>query len=73
MARLRGIPQPGTPNFTPALVLLDISIRSNFKYGAFSGLKADSWRRKRKKKQDKKKKNRIQVWVNELTIKKGSL
>ena len=33
-----GSPQPGTPDFIPALVLLDISNRSNFKYSAFTDL-----------------------------------
>ena len=51
-----GIPQPGTPDFIPELVLLDIFNRSNFKYSAFNGLKVDSWRRKKKKSKKKEEK-----------------
>ena len=62
-----GIPQPGIPNFVPALVLPDIFNCSNCEYSTFSGLKVDSQRRKRKreKKGKKKKKNSIRVKVNE--------
>ena len=45
---MRGVPQPGTPDFIPALVLPNIFNRSNFKFSAFSGLKVHSRRRKRK-------------------------
>ena len=51
---MRGIPQPGIPNFSRALPLPDIFNRSNFEYSANSSLKVDSWRRKRKKKERKK-------------------
>ena len=68
---MKGIPQPGTPDFIPALVLPDIFNRS---YSAFSGLKVDSRRRKRKNKSKKKiiiiKKNSIQIGVNEHNQKK---
>ena len=66
-------PQPGIPHFSPTLVLPDIFNRSNFEYSALSGLKVDSWRRKRQKKVRKKttkKKNDIQAGVNEHDQKK---
>ena len=65
-------PIAGTPDFIPTLVLPDIVNRSNFEYSAFSGLKLDSWRRKKKeiRKKTKKMKNSIQVEANEHNQKK---
>ena len=59
-----GFSQPGTPNFSRALVLPDIFNRSNVEYSAFSGLKVDYRRRilkkkKKSKKKEKEKKNSI--------------
>ena len=45
---MRETPQPGTPDFIPALVLPDIFNHSNFEYSAFSSLKVNSMRRKTK-------------------------
>ena len=50
--QLRGIPQPGKLSFSRTLVFPDVFNRSNFEYSAFSGLKEDSWKRKRKKKKN---------------------
>ena len=70
--RLKGIPLSGTPYFSRTKVLPDIFNRSNSEYMAFSGLKADSIRRKGKKskKKEKEKKKGIQVGVNEQTKRK---
>ena len=40
-----GIPPTWNPQFSRALVLPDISNRSNFEYSAFSDLKVDSQRK----------------------------
>ena len=51
-------PQPGTPNFSRAVVLPGIFNRSNFEYSALSDLKINSQRRIIKKKKSKKEKKR---------------
>ena len=69
---MRGIPQPGTPNFIPALVLPNIFNCSNFEYSALSNLKVDSRRRKRKKKLEKiQKRRKIVFRLGQTNVTKG--
>ena len=64
MTRLRGIPQPGTSNFSRTLILPDIFNRPNFEYRVFSGLKADSLEKKKEEKiaEKKQKKKQYASW-----------